>query len=141
MASLRSTGGDSRIEIDAHAVRRALARVAPELEKELRAVIKAETIKARNAVKANAPERTGTLKKSISSRTSFTAKKTQGMVTVKEPARNYAWIVEHGRKRQYPFPGRGYIAEVRPHVLSDFRNAVADAVGHVIDVGGFDKVK
>lgn len=132
MAAFR--GGDSRIEVDLNDVRTALARVAPEVEKELRSVVKKQVTSARNEVRAFAPVATGKLEGAISGRTQFTKTRTQAFVTVKGIPATYAWIVEHGVKGS--FEGRKYIARAGDRTKPRFTQAVNDAVGDALKQTG-----
>jgi len=132
MAAFR--GGDSRIEVDLNDVRTAVARVAPEVEKELRGVVKKQVTSARKEVRAFAPVATGKLAGAISGRTQFTKTRTQAFVTVKGIPATYAWIVEHGVNGS--FGGRKYIARANERAKPRFTKAVNDAVGDALKQTG-----
>jgi len=137
VAELQFTGGGSRIEVDADGVRKALIRVAPELEKELRDELKRLTRQARDEVKLRAPVRTGQLKRNVTTRFQFSKSRTQAFVTVKRPGGSYAWIVEHGRKKgNGPFPGRGYIAEARAISIPRFEAGAQKAISKALQTTG-----
>lgn len=136
MASLKFTGGQSRIEVDADGVRKALIRVAPEVERELRDELKRLTRQARDEVKLRAPVRTGRLKRNVTTRFQFTKSRTQAFVTVKRPSASYAWIVEHGRKNYRPFPGEGYIAEARRVSIPRFEAGAQRAISKALQSTG-----
>lgn len=140
MAFTSSTGGDSRfeIEVDTHAVRLALRRLDPEVEKGLRDVVKKSTTKARRLIRETAPQRTGLLAASIRSRTQFNQKYSRGVVTVIGPARRYAWIVEHGSKKQNAFEGRKYISDANKIVLPEFEENIKQAVSDAITAAGLN---
>ena len=138
MAGLGFTGGESRIEVDADGVRKALIRVAPELEKELRDELKRLTRQARDEVKLRAPVRSGQLKRNVTTRFQFTKSRTQAFVTVKRPGGSYAWIVEHGRKSYRPFPGQGYIAEARQVSIPRFEAGAQRAISKALQTSGLE---
>jgi len=132
VAELQFTGYGSRIEVDAHGVRKALIRVSPELEKELSDELKRLTRQARDEVKLRAPVRTGRLKKDVTTRFQFNKSRTQAFVTIKRPGGSYAWIVEHGRKNYRPFPGEGYIAEARRVSIPRFEAGAEKAINKAL---------
>jgi hypothetical protein len=132
------TGGESRIEVDADGVRKALLRVAPELEKELRDELKRLARQARDEVKLRAPVRTGQLKRNVTTRFQFTKSRTQAFVTVKRPGGSYAWIVEHGRKNYRPFPGQGYIADARAVSIPRFEAGAQKAMSKALQSSGLE---
>lgn len=134
MAIAESTGGDSRVElqVDFNAIRNAIRRLDPTVEKEIRDVVKKSTIKARSLVRMHAPQQTGLLKASIRSTTRFNQSMTRGVVTAVGPARRYAWIVEHGSKKHNVFEGRKYISRANSEVLPEFERNIKRAVDSAV---------
>ena len=105
MAGLSFPGGSALITVDAHAVRKSLLRVGPEIEAEFRKELKDLAKEAAQEVKMRAPVRTGRLKRNVTTKFQFNKSRSQASVTVKQPSAQYAWIVEHGRKNYRSFSG------------------------------------
>jgi len=98
--------GDIAAEVDLHALRTTLKRIDPEAEKALRKSLgKLGTI-AKTQVQAQTPVKTGRLKASMKKKSSFTGTRSQVAVTSEY---RYAFIVNYGRQKYAPFPGRHYI--------------------------------
>ncbi|NBW15977.1 MAG: HK97 gp10 family phage protein [Caulobacteraceae bacterium] len=127
---------DIEVSVDTHAVRLALKRLDPEVEKQIRDVVKKDTIKVRNLVREYAPQQTGLLAATIKSRTQFNQKRTGGTVFVQGPARKYAWIVEHGTKGESAFEGRKYISRAEKAVVPSFKARLQKATDEAIATVG-----
>ena len=138
MARTDRVVADVELSVDAHAVRLALKRLDPEAEKGIRNVVKEDTIKVRGLVRQYAPQMTGLLAYSIRSRTQFTQKYSRGTVFVIGPARRYAWIVEHGSKKDNAFDGKRYIQRAEKRVLPAFDERIKEAVDKAIDSVGLN---
>ena len=123
----------SSLEIDITDVRTTLARIDPALDKELRQTFKKYALEGRNLVKANAPVRTGALRDSFMTRTSFTKTKSRAMVTTKPQSTvRYQWILEHGRKTGSPMPGRFYVRRAADVILPKAKREIEADVARVL---------
>lgn len=122
------------IGIDISDVRGTLARVAPDLEKELRTSFKDYAKEGKRLAQSYAPVRTGKLRNAIQSKTQFTATKTRAFVTsnTAKPGSSYLWPQEYGRHKYGPYPPRLFITRAGDEILPRAKQAIEADVARVL---------
>lgn len=122
------------ISIDTSDLRGTLARVAPDLEKELRVSFKKYALEGKRRAQSYAPVRTGALRSAISAGTKFTSTKTRAYVTsnTDKPGYSYLWPQEHGRRKFGPYPGRKFITRAGDEILPLAKREIEADVARVL---------
>jgi hypothetical protein len=134
MPKVHQAGYAFDISIDTSDLRSTLKRVAPDLEKELRVSFKQYAREGKQLAQANAPVRTGDLRRAIQSKTQFTQTKTRAFVTSNtgKPGSSYLWPQEFGRHKYGPHPGRFFVTRAGEVILPRAKRAIEDDVARVL---------
>jgi len=125
------------VEVDVTDLRTTLKRIAPDLEKELRATFKSEAQRGAGLVSARVPTRTGFLKASIQPRTQFLQSKTRAQVTSLQGhgVSYYRWPQDTGRHSgSSTMAGTQYVTAAARTFLPQAARAVQKDVERILRI-------